>query len=83
MKEFDWDKAKKICEEHRGCRVEAGIYEDWDWTSAEIFDGDKLTGKSPWERSTWATPVCIVVIPCFKTNEETDTNELLFGCDEE
>ena len=91
MKEFDWEKAKKICEEHRGCHVEAGMDEDWYWTSAEIFDGEKFTGGYPWEVSDWATPVCRVVrddgsmvtIPCFKVADETLIRELLFGCDEE
>lgn len=79
-KYFDWNKAKHICEKHKGLRILAGMNEDWFWTADEIFDGEKRVNGRPWLSSDWATPVCRVlnedgstlVIPCFQTDEKIE-----------
>lgn len=77
MKFFDWNKAKEICENHKGSEIHAGMDEDWFWTGDVIFDGEKRVKGDPWLGSTWATPVCkvataegVLTIPCFQTVEE-------------
>lgn len=76
MRYFDWDKAKEICDQHNGCVIDAGMDEDWSWTAATIYDGEKRVKGDPWLSSYWAMPVCRVelndgswlTIPCFRTD---------------
>ena len=74
MRQLDWNKAREICEQNRGHKVDAGLDEDWFWTGGEIFDGENYISGDfpPYVASTWATPVLRVetdmgwmTIPCF------------------
>ena len=72
-KQLDWDKAKEICEKHKGCVITAGLGEDMFFTGGVIFDGQhRVKEHAPFVASTWATPVVIVhtpeghlCIPCY------------------
>lgn len=81
MRYFDWDKAKTICEQHKGREIAAGMDEDWFLTADEIFDGKIRIAGEPVTYSYWATPVCRIynddgshlTIPCFYTDYDCDT----------
>ena len=79
-KQLDWDHAKRICEKYPGCRISAGLDEDWFWTCGEIFDGEKyIKDEHPYVASIWATPVVKVQLPgktltleCSKNGDDPD-----------
>ena len=67
MKEYDFDKAKEIIEQHKNeiVTAEMGMHEDWFWTATVIWEKGKYSKVFALEEkelagisgSTWATPV--------------------------
>lgn len=80
MLQLDWEEARRICEENNGYIVDAGLEEDWRWTSGTIFDGEKyVENDDVFVASTWKTPIVRVhkgdeweKIPCFKEGSDPD-----------
>lgn len=82
---FDWDEAARFIRDIRPRTAMQGLAEDWLHTRSHIYsalDGPIMGGQRK-VRSTWATPVLVVigkgmkeVIPCFKYQEaHTNCNE--------
>lgn len=78
-KVLDWDRAREICrgtDEH----VYAGLAEDWTYTSAMIYDGEKFVEErlgNLYVFSRWATPVVRIGyvgdgVECWKYAETED-----------
>ena len=80
-KVFDWDKAAQIIKEKGVASAEAGLQEDWGYTSDLIFiDGKPVTSGYTYLSSTWATPVLRIDgeedIECFvMQSEKPEWNE--------
>ena len=61
VKLLDWERLKKICEEHPNSTIEAGLMEDWDYTSGTVFeDGKRIEPDYIYALSRWATPICLI-----------------------
>ena len=76
LKVFDWDKAAQLIKES-GCHVaEAGLRDDWEWTSGIIYDDGIVTNDYTYLASTWATPIIVLdendydEIECYKMKHE-------------
>lgn len=61
-KVFDWDKAATLIVEKGAQSAEAGLMEDWNWTSGSILEGGKpiLERNMSHLASRWATPVVVI-----------------------
>lgn len=73
MKYMDWEKVKKIVEEHSNSVIYAGLMEDWNNTSGLIFAKGKYYDGYVYGASCWATPIVDVdgkEIECW-TNDES------------
>lgn len=76
-KVFDWEKAARIIKKTKTKTASAGLLEDWESTSGEIF----LDGKPNFENnpylflsSTWATPILKIngkEFSCYRMKNET------------
>jgi len=69
-KVFDWSKAEKILAEHGWPYAEAGLAEDWPYTSGVIVRDKKKVNENDnmYLASFWATP-------CLKISEDEDLIE--------
>ena len=57
-KVFDWKKAAEIIKERRPSRADAGLSEDWSFTSGTIYENGSIVKDSyTFLSSSWATPV--------------------------
>lgn len=74
-KYMDWNKVRKIVEDHPKSVIRAGLQEDWNNTSGVIFaNGKYYDGGIFYGCSIWATPIVDVdgeEIECW-TYEETE-----------
>ena len=73
MKYMDWDKVKKVIEEHPDSVIYAGLREDWTCTSGLIYAKGNYYNDYVYGASSWATPIVDVdgeEIECW-TNEIT------------
>ena len=57
IKYLNWAKAEKICLEHPEAHIKAGLLEDWDCTSGDIFRCGRWVKDDVYTCSFWATPV--------------------------
>lgn len=58
MKVFDWDKAAKLIAEYKPDIAEAGLYEDWGYTSGVIYENcEPIYDSYTFLASTLATPI--------------------------
>ena len=57
MKYMDWEKAKKICEEHPNASIWAGLREDMGNTEGQIWEQGKWCHDYVYDQSFWATPI--------------------------
>lgn len=58
MKKFDYDKARKICENEDVVYAEGGLRQDWNWTAGTIYENGKFDENGVgYDHSIWATPV--------------------------
>lgn len=83
---LDWEKARKICEENPTSTIEAGLCEDWGYTSATIFEnGQYFRDRDNSEcgfygLSRWATPVLVIddgePIECWYLSDDWDHPEI-------
>ena len=86
-KALDFDKAAKIIKksyaEHKDLIVEAGLQEDWEYTSGVIFkDGHPTIEDQTYLSSNWAIPTLILEYDDKEQKEiecYCDQNER-FGC---
>ena len=66
---FDWEKAARLIKERQPREARAGLRDDWEWTSGQIyFDGKPDTDSYTYLASTWAVPELMIdgeVIECF------------------
>ena len=56
---FDWDKAATMIKEKNPKVARAGLMEDWEMTSGEIYKDGKIIPEKDtyvWLVSTWAKP---------------------------
>lgn len=80
MRQLDQEHAKRICQKYPGCKIYAGLDEDWFWTSGEIFDGKNYTtSEYVFVASRWATPAVKIELPkgtltikCFMNGDNPD-----------
>jgi len=57
-KTFDWFKAVILIKKHDIKNADAGLVEDWSWTSGPIFRNGNIAQKEyNYLYSNWATPV--------------------------
>ena len=56
-KYMDWEKAEKICLDHPDSTIEAGLLEDWGYTSGTIYDHGTWLKEYVYDQSHWATPI--------------------------
>lgn len=58
MRVFDWHKAARLIKESGTRHAEAGLREDYNYTSDDIYrDGEPVLDTSAYLSSTWATPM--------------------------
>lgn len=75
-KVFDWKKAAELIRDRTPAFVEAGLREDWDYTSGVIFEDGKIDEECyTYLASNWATPqICMdgEFIDCFVMECDTE-----------
>lgn len=87
-KVFDWIKAAEFIRDHRDeiVWVNAGLKEDMEWTSGEIWNDDSVVSADDmYLKSIWATPIMEVLykndaigmqtIECWQYAKDSPWNE--------
>jgi hypothetical protein len=86
MRQIDWDKLKEFIETNKNelSSVEAGLAEDWEYTSGEVWNSKdgyiKKADTYVYGASKWATPSVhvtfkdgeIKTLECWKLGENAD-----------
>lgn len=76
IKSLDWEKAKKLVEEHPNSVIQAGLLEDWSNTSGLIAaDGKYCADSYVFVASKWATPIVDIdgeEIECWEYAKKTN-----------
>ena len=67
---FDWERAASLIRKHKPRIAEAGLDEDWSYTSGVIWEDEKpIRDENCYLKSVWATPVLYLdaaKIPCWR-----------------
>lgn len=74
-RQLDWEKAREICEQHKGDVIYAGLKDDMEWTAGLIYDGEKRVKEYVYVASVWATPVLEIdgkEVECWKYGDDPD-----------
>lgn len=78
LRVFDWDKAADLIKEKKPLRAVAGLQEDMEWTSGEIYlDGKPVLDEYTYLSSTWATPILDLDgedVECWVYEEDSEWN---------
>jgi len=78
---FDFDKCRAWVAERKPVHVDAGMLQDWWWTSATIYDnGEFVVDHRAWLHSGWATPVFkatldngdVIEVECWRDMTQAD-----------
>ena len=78
VKVFDWHQAVDLIKEHNIQNAEAGLVEDWGYTSGVILrDGEPETETYCYLLSRWATPTLLDLdtlseYPCFMYKDQAE-----------
>lgn len=85
-KTLDWEKAREICIKNPTSEIQAGIAEDWKYTSGVIFDNGEYKDNETCEASEcglcvssrWGTPAIVIdngePIECSKLTDDWESS---------